>query len=69
MSQFYVSSQEPDMDIRRCRESKSGRFPIIITGRTETGEIKAFTGIVMAVDYLRDNTGDKCWRITMNDAG
>ena len=68
MSQFYITSAEPDMDVRRCRDSKSGRFPIIITGRAETGEIKAFTGVVTAVDYLRDNPGDKCWRITMQDA-
>jgi len=31
-SQFYISNVRAD-DIQRCRESKAGRYPIIITGR------------------------------------
>jgi hypothetical protein len=68
MSQFYISNAEPEVDVKRCRQSKAGRFPIIITGRTEAGEIKAFTGIVQSVEYFRQNPGDMCWRITMEDA-
>ena len=69
MSQFYISNLEPDSDVKRCRESKVGHFPITITGRTEGGEIRAFTGVVQSVEYLRQNPADMSWRITIEDAG
>ena len=67
MSRFYVSNVEPELDVKRCRESKEGGFPITVTGRTEAGEIKAFTGVVRSVEYLRQNPAETSWCITMED--
>ena len=67
MSQFYISNVEPEADVKRCRESKAGRFRIVITGKTEAGEIRAFTGVVQSVEYLRHNPADMSWFITIED--
>ncbi len=65
MAQFYISSAEPESDVQRCRESLVGRFPITITGRTEGGEIKAFTGVVQSVQEQKQNPPGTRWLVTM----
>jgi hypothetical protein len=65
--QFYIGNVRTD-DVKRCQESRAGRYPIIVTGKTEAGEVETFTGIVQSVEYLRHNPADLSWSITLEDA-
>jgi hypothetical protein len=44
MSQFYAKVE----DERKCQESSLSRQPITITGLTDDGNIRAFTGTVQS---------------------
>jgi hypothetical protein len=44
MSQFYISSENPEADLRRCQDSQKFRTWLVITGATERGEIELFEG-------------------------
>jgi hypothetical protein len=60
--QFYIGNDE---DVLRCRQSRVGHRPITITGKTENEETMTFTGIVVAVEYVRTNPPRMSWRVTM----
>jgi hypothetical protein len=67
MAQFYISSNDPDDDLRRCRESQGYRQPITITGATENGGWKAFTGVVQAIEETVSAPKARRWRVTILD--
>jgi hypothetical protein len=46
MSQFYAQA----IDESRCRHSLISKMPIMITGLTTEGKIRAFAGIVQSVE-------------------
>jgi hypothetical protein len=68
MSQFYISSENPEADLRRCQDSQKFRTWLVITGATERGEIELFEGIVQLIEDNGESapTGRR-WRITVRE--
>ena len=68
MSQFYISSENPEADLRRCQDSQKFRTWLVITGATEQGEIELFEGVVQSIEDNGENapTGERWW-ITMRE--
>ena len=64
MSQFYIINDN-DFDVRRCNESRDHQMPISIRGLTPDGHIKAFAGIVHAVEHDVERDHGRQWRITI----
>ena len=66
MNRFYISSTDPEADIRRCENSRDTKMPITISGESEKGGIEAFTGIVLAVlDLGVESPQGRRWRVTI----
>jgi len=64
MAQFYAK----DEDEKRCLESSVDRQPILITGLTREGVIRAFTGTVRSVEIGHTAYAAYPLRVTMPDA-
>jgi hypothetical protein len=67
MAQFYVNSLPSEGDVRRCEQSQRNRERITITGATESGEIRVFTGIVQSIDYFPAQVAGRQYRVTILD--
>jgi hypothetical protein len=67
MIRFYVSD-DVENDVRRCIRSWEHRNSISVTGRTETGEIKCFSGTVEAVARLPGLVTGELWLVTMRES-
>ena len=67
MSQFYISNDDEN-DALRCDESRDAQRVITITALTIYGRIKAFTGIVQAIEHDAQCEPGKRWRVTMHDS-
>jgi len=63
-SQFYLADEN---GAQLCREALRARMPITITGFAADGTIKAFTGIVQAVEEDQDRLPSHRWRVTMRE--
>jgi hypothetical protein len=61
MSQFYLMN---DFSVERCHESRKSGMVITITGVTEDGSTRHFTGVVESVD---EDEKRQRWRITMRE--
>ena len=68
MSQFFISSDNPESDLQRCHELRKFLSRLVITGATEQGEIKLFEGVVQSIEDHGENapTGRR-WRVMMID--
>ena len=66
MMRFYVSD-DVENDVRRCIRSWEHRHAITVDGRTVTGEVKSFSGIVEGVARA-PGAGD-LWLVTMRETG
>ena len=68
MSQFYISSENPEADLRRCQDSQKFRTWLVVTGATERGEIELFEGVVQSIEDNGEHapTGRRR-RITMRE--
>ena len=64
---FYIEDRNATADVPRCRTSQTSRMPITITGTTEDGAIKAFTGIVQSVEHDEKRPANRRWRVTLLD--
>jgi hypothetical protein len=62
MMRFYVSD-DVENDVRRSIRSWEHQHPISVTGRTETGEIRCFSGTVEAVARARVLPLASCGRL------
>jgi hypothetical protein len=67
MMRFYVSDDVED-DVRQCIRSWEHRHSISVTGRTETGEIKGFSGTVEAVARAPGLATGEFWLVTMRES-
>ena len=65
MMRFYVSDVV-ESDVRRCIRSWEHQHSISVTGRTEKGEIKCFSGTVEAVARAPGLATGELWLVTMN---
>jgi hypothetical protein len=68
MMRFYVSD-DVENDVRRCIRSWEHRHSITVDGRTVTGEVKSFSGIVESVARASGAAAGDLWLITMRDIG
>jgi hypothetical protein len=64
MMRFYVSDVV-ESDVRRCIRSWEHQHSISVTGRTEKGEIKCFSGTVEAVARAPGLATGELWLVTM----
>jgi hypothetical protein len=67
MMRFYVSD-DVENEVRRCIGSWEHQHSISVTGRTETGEIKCFSGTVEAVARLPGLVTGELWLVTMRES-
>jgi hypothetical protein len=65
---FYVSD-DVENDVRRCIRSWEHRHAITVDGRTVTGEVKSFSGIVEGVAPAPSAAEGDLWLVTMRDIG
>jgi hypothetical protein len=65
---FYVSD-DVENDVRRCIRSWEHRHAITVNGRTVTGEVKSFSGIVEGVARAPSAAAGDLWLVTMRDIG
>jgi hypothetical protein len=66
MMRFYVSDVV-ESDVRRCIRSWEHQHSISVTGRTEKGEIKCFSGTVEAVARAPGLATGELWLVTMKE--
>jgi hypothetical protein len=66
MMRFYVSD-DVENDVRRCIGSWEHQHSISVTGRTEAGEIKCFSGTVEAVARAPGLATGELWLVTMKE--
>jgi hypothetical protein len=66
MMRFYVSDVV-ESDVRRCIRSWEHQHSISVTGRTEKGEIKCFSGTVEAVAGAPGLATGELWLVTMKE--
>jgi hypothetical protein len=64
---FYVS-EDVENDVRRCITSWEHQHSISVTGRTEAGELKCFSGTVEAVARAPGLATGELWLITMRES-
>ena len=64
MTQFYIDSE---VDLKRCEDALQDQLPITITGTDESGNIRAYTGVVKSVDGDKQRPANRRWRITIRD--
>jgi hypothetical protein len=64
MMRFYVS-EDVENDVRRCITSWEHQHSISVTGRTEAGELKCFSGTVEAVARAPGLATGELWLVTM----
>jgi hypothetical protein len=67
MMRFYVSDDVAN-DVRRCIRSWEHQHSISVTGRTETGEIRCFSGTVEAVARAPGFATGELWLVTMRES-
>jgi hypothetical protein len=67
MMRFYVSD-DVENDVRRCIRSWERQHSISVTGRTEAGEIKCFSGTVEAVARAPGLATGELWLVTMRES-
>ena len=66
MMRFYVSDVV-ESDVRRCIRSWEHQHSISVTGRTEKGEIKCFSGTVEALARAPGLATGELWLVTMKE--
>jgi hypothetical protein len=68
MTAFFISSDNPEIDLQRCHESQKFLSRLVITGATERGEIKLFEGVVQSIEDQGENAPKgRRWRVLMID--
>ena len=68
MTAFFISSDDPEIDLQRCHESQKFLSRLVITGATEQGEIKMFEGVVQSIEDQGENAPKgRRWRVLMID--
>ena len=67
MMRFYLSD-DVENDVRRCIRSWEHQHSISVTGRTETGETKCFSGTVEAVARAPGLATGEFWLVTMRES-
>jgi hypothetical protein len=68
MTAFFISSDNPEIDLERCHESQEFLRRLVITGATEQGELKLFEGVVQSIEDQGENAPKgRRWRVLMID--
>jgi hypothetical protein len=66
-SQFYISN-DSEVDVQRCKESRDTGRPITIIGLTRDGLLKAFNGVVQSVEHDPKRNPGTRFRVTIREA-
>jgi len=65
MAQFYISHIPVEIDVGCCEYSQRTRQRITITGATQEGQIKAYTGVVQSIEHFPDQVAGRQYCITI----